>query len=245
MPHSTSTRSLIQSLDWDSEFFGFRIGAACPGVTAEEVPRLVAEARDGQVRCLYFLAEAADRDMISMLERQGFGLRDVRLTLRHPNPAAAGSGGTDRRVRPAQEHDLDRLRRIARVSHRDSRFYFDLGFPRERCDDLYDVWIRRSYQDRFADAVLVADFENGAAGYITCRNLGSQRGQIGLLAVDESARHLGIGQALIAAALNWFASHGDSDAITVTQGRNLGAVRAYERAGFLAHQLQLWYHRWF
>jgi GNAT superfamily N-acetyltransferase len=71
------------------------------------------------------------------------------------------------------------------------------------------------------------------------------RGQIGLLAVAPEARGTGAGTRLIQQALSWAQSRGASSVITVTQGDNLSAVRAYERCGFVAERMHLWYHRWF
>ena len=44
-----------------------------------------------------------------------------------------------------------------RDSHRDSRFYYDPGFPNQRCDELYETWIDRSCHG-YADTVLVAEY---------------------------------------------------------------------------------------
>ena len=232
-----------QILDWDSGFFGFPIGRARTDLQPQMLPGLMKECEEKRVRCLYLLADPGNPEMLAALEYHGFGLKDVRLTLRHPDPVSGGARGSG--VRPAGPADLDALRRIARLSHHDSRFYFDSGFPRERCDDLYDVWISKSCCNGYADAVLVTEFEGRASSYVTCSMVGARRGQIGLLAVAPETRGTGVGRQLIQAALAWFGQRGAEDAITVTQGRNVAAVRAYERTGFVMESLQFWYHRWF
>jgi dTDP-4-amino-4,6-dideoxy-D-galactose acyltransferase len=202
------------------------------------------ECKERAICCLYYLAGAGDMQTIGLLEQHGFSLKDVRLTLIRKSLAAAPATA-DTCVRPAVPEDLPALRRIARISHHDSRFYADAGFPRERCDDLYDTWITKSCLEAYADAALVLDVDRCAQGYVTCSMVGPQRGQIGLLAVAPAARGKGASGHLIRASLAWFAQRGAVEAITVTQGRNISAARAYERCGFTIEAMQLWYHRWF
>ncbi|MBI4873468.1 MAG: GNAT family N-acetyltransferase [Acidobacteria bacterium] len=239
-----SVEPLCRVLEWDSGFFGFRIARArVSHLTAATAARLLAESEAAALRCLYFLAEADDIETIQLLEAGGFGLKDLRLTLSRPVPAIAIPGAPD--IRPATAADLPALRRIARTSHGSSRFYADPNFPRDRCAGLYEAWIANSYDAGFADAVLIGESGGEVAGYITCSMADSARGRIGLFAVDAAARGRGLGRRLIEQSLAWFAAHGAGEAVTVTQGKNLGAVRVYERRGFTAASVQLWYHRWF
>jgi dTDP-4-amino-4,6-dideoxy-D-galactose acyltransferase len=242
---TTAPHPAIEILDWDTDFFGFRIARAkATSLTASMAETLLAECESNSVRCLYFLADSADVGTIELLERTGFELKDVRLTLIQKAPAlGATAAAVD--IRPATAGDLDLLRRIARESHRDTRFFADKQFSRRRCGDLYDTWIQKSCTSGYADIVLVAEVEGNAAGYITCKMVGPQIGQIGLLAVAAQRRGGGTGQRLIHGALGWFVEQGASEVITITQGGNIAAVRAYERCGFLAERMQLWFHRWF
>ena len=73
------------------------------------------------------------------------------------------------------------LRAIARASHGDTRFYADPHFPDERCDDLYDTWIRRSLEG-WADAVLVAERRRSAARLRLVPPPTTSTGSIGLIA---------------------------------------------------------------
>ena len=59
------------------------------------------------------------------------------------------------------------------------------------------------------------------------------------------SRGRGGGSALVQGALAWFADRGVTQVLVVTQGRNVGAQRLYQKAGFLTRKVELWYHRWF
>jgi len=234
-------------LDWDSEFFGFRIARAFAAPSDAALARTVEECARQQVRCLYFLAEADDIPTLRRLEHQGFGLIDLRLNMIQPSPGA-GPAREFPGIRSACAADLPALQRIARISHHNTRFYADPTFPRDRCDALYDAWITKSCDINagFADAVFVAEGADGAAGgYITCTMIQPDRGQVGLLAVAPEMRGAGAGGRLIQQALSWAHSRGALSVVTVTQGGNSAAVRAYERGGFVAERMYLWYHRWF
>lgn len=243
MSHGSEVRWRI--LDWDSEFFGFRIARVTDAQFAESSREIVEECMRQGVRCLYFLADADDIGTIRALEQQGFGFADVRLTLVH-RPPITGQPLDVPGIRRAHAEDLPALERTARASHHDSRFYADSNFPRDRCDSLYATWIAKSCTGGFADVVFVAESASGeAGGYVTCSMIQRDCGQIGLLAVAPEARGSGAGGRLIGQAIAWAQSQGATSVITVTQGRNVAAVRAYERCGFVAQRMQLWYHRWF
>jgi dTDP-4-amino-4,6-dideoxy-D-galactose acyltransferase len=228
-------------LAWDSQFFGFRIGRLGDhSLTSESAAEAQHWAQANRIDCLYFLAGSDDPQTVSVAQNSGFELVDIRITLDR-NVDGPREGTTA--VRPFQRQDEAALRTMARLSHRDSRFYFDGRFPKERCDALYETWIRRSLEG-WADAVFVADC-GAPAGYISC-HLGSPgTGSIGLFAVGPEYQHRGLGGQLITAALEYFRKNGVQRVTVVTQGRNTAAQRAYQRNGFLTQSVQLWYHRWF
>lgn len=229
-------------LPWDSDFFGVRVARLDDGPLddARAAGALAWCAREG-VECLYFLADAGDAETARAACRAGFDLVDIRVTLLTPlDEHRLDDGGPD--VRHARPGDLAALTAIARGAHTDSRFYFDGRFPRRRCDDLYATWIERSCAG-WADAVLAADHDGQAAGYVTCQVDGAS-GRIGLVGVAPEARGHGLGRHLVAGALRWFAGRAVRRVEVVTQGRNVAAQALYQHLGFRTHRVELWYHRW-
>ena len=95
------------------------------------------------------------------------------------------------------------------------------------------------------DMEIVAEKDGAAAGYVTCHGKpGEADGSIGLVGVGAAFRGAGVASGLVAAAQAWFRDVPLAGAIVVTQGRNVEAQKVYERAGFRAHRVQLWYHLW-
>ena len=237
--------SICRRLDWDSEFFACNIARmTVERLTEETVAQARAWCECSGIDCLYFLADATDPTTVSLAEGNGFHLVDVRLTLQlqlKDIPSAAPILGS---VRLGTILDGPVLRSIASHSHRDSRFYHDLQFPRPQCDALYETWIEKSLNG-YAEAVFVAELEGEPVGYVSCHLPSPAAGKIGLFAVDFSARRRGLGQGLLRESLRWFASKGALRVTVVTQGHNVSAQRMYQRCGFETESLQLWYHRWF
>lgn len=228
-------------LEWDSDFFGHRIARILPGRLDEAgMARALAWAQEHAIACLYFLADVDATDTHRAAEAHGFHLVDVRLTLKCESVGGAEPAPA---VRPGRSEDLPMLIPTVRAAHTDSRFFADPHFARERCADLYETWLRRSFEGH-ADGVFVAEQDGRACGYMTCHLQEGGLGQIGLVGVAESARGRGLGRQLMRAALRWFDDHGCRNARVVTQGRNAAALRLYQGCGFRLEQIQLWFHWW-
>jgi dTDP-4-amino-4,6-dideoxy-D-galactose acyltransferase len=231
-------------LPWDSSFFGLRIGRL---TVARLTPHSLSEAlewcRSHEIDCLYFLADSNHRETIQLAEASSFRFVDIRLTLRLSSFPAETNASVDCGVRLFEEADLDCLKVIARQSHSGSRFYFDGGFPKERCEALYETWIERSCRG-WAKAVFVAELDGKAAGYCTCHIDGGV-GSIGLVALGAHAQGRSMGRHLIAAAISYARQQGISELKVVTQGRNVRAQQLYQKCGFVTDSVMLWYHKWF
>ena len=186
----------------------------------------------------FLLVEGADPAQAGRAEEHGFRFVDVRVTLEAPTAVSVQS------VRPHREDDVETLRRIARTSHRDTRFYADPEFPDERCDDLYDTWIRRSCEG-WADVVLVVERDGAPVGYMTVHRVDDDSGSLGLLGVDEGWRRHGIGEMLVRGAVAWCADAGLARSMLYTQARNVASQRLFQRLGFRTAAVDLWFHKWF
>src|ERR1700683_1317326 len=117
-------------LEWDSQFFGRRIARLTEHrLTANSVAAARRWCRTNQIDCLYFLADSNDAETVMLAQINAFQLVDIRLTLER---SLSGGIGPAPAVRPFQPAHAAPLRAIARVSHRDSRFYHDAHFARQR-----------------------------------------------------------------------------------------------------------------
>lgn len=238
---------LCQYLNWDSDFFGYRIARVVANrLSQDSVGPILRWCETHNIDCLYFLGDLTDETTVRLAEDNRFRLVDVRITLENRLESAIEprAGGSQAIIRPFIPEDHADLRAIARSSFRFTRFYFDLNFPESLCDALYETWTERSCSG-YADVVLVAEVGGQAVGYITCHLPDQTQGQIGLIAVSADWQGRGLGQELVSASLRWFAERGVTQALVATQVRNRRAQRAFQKCGFVTQSAYLWYHRWF
>ncbi len=237
-----------QFLQWDTDFFGKRIGLVLGNyLTPERVQLIDTWAQDNAMDCLYFLANTDNPASVRLAEDAGFRFQSVRLWLERKVAdfeAIALPPVEGLTVRPCQSSDLEPLRPVARKSYTWTRFYNDPCFSEEQCETLYDIWLTRSIRKEIADEVVVAEQDGQPVGYITCK-LSAGEGVIMLVGVAENARGAKIGQRVMHGTLAWFASQNVSTVSLATQGHNVAAVRFYERLGFISRSVQFWYHKWY
>ena len=234
-------------LEWDSQFFGVRVGRV-NGNRMDEA--LMARVKDWvqaeRIDCIYFLADSTDAATVRISEENGFRLQDIRLTLGQTRPAQPAPFIEMEIIRAARATEADAMRETARHSYMLSRFYNDPHFTEEQSASLYDVWLTRSITDpTYADLTYVGLVNDQPAGYITMHlNREQKQGTIGLVGVGESARGQALGQALVQQSLAWFWHQGMETVQVTTQGRNIAGQRLYQRCGFLTQSVLLWYHWW-
>ena len=240
--------AICEYLEWDSEFFGYRIARVLGSrISSRRARRIDAWCTDNQIECLYFLAVPTDIETARTATRYGFTLVDVRLTfamnsLMNTQFAAISDGV---RIRTPREEDMPALRRIARASCTVSRFFFDDHFEGDAAERLYDTWITKSCKG-FAEHVFIAELAEAPVGYITCHvDSVEHKGRIGLVGVDEMTRGRSIGTSLTLAALGWFRDQRVESVEVITQGRNIQAQRLYQRCDFRTQSLELWFHKWY
>jgi dTDP-4-amino-4,6-dideoxy-D-galactose acyltransferase len=237
------TLPTIQLLPWDSDFLGFPVGRLlADGWSADQVVATVAEARAMGLRLLYVVAAPTNEAAITAMRITGGLLADCKVTFAMAVPEQPGVPVSA--AITAATHYTPQLESLAWQSGEYSRFRLDPHFTPAVFQGLYSQWLRNSLSGGIARQVLVWRAPDGAElGLLT---LGEKNGRadIGLLAVDATARGQRVGQQLVAAAQARAAAWGYAELQVVTQGNNIPACRFYEKCGFkLAHEEYI-YHYW-
>lgn len=237
-------RNICDYLPWDSSFFGLRVARlALARLSANDLSDVLEWCRAHRIDCLYFLAVPDHSETVRLVEAANFQLVDFRVTLSRFPGFEENDGVPDHGIRLFRTSDLESLKAIARLSHRDSRFFFDKGFPRVRAEALFETWIERSCGG-WAEAVFVAELDGAACGYCTC-HIDDGIGSIGLVALAPHAQGHCLGSRMLAAAMAYFGKRRVAKVNVVTQGRNVRAQRLYQKNGFATDSVMLWYHKWF
>lgn len=238
-----------QFLEWDSTFFGVRIGQILKNSLDTETVRQIDKwSKNYRVDCLYLVTDADDSSTIRLAEDNGFHQVEIRIlyesNLTGWDPDARQKSNQDVVIRNVRNTDIPQLQQIAKNSYQNSRWYFDPCFPEEKCQEFYQSWIKKSAEGG-ASFVLVADIDGEILGYISGnRQADHPEGSFELTAVKETSRRSGIGHELFASSLDWYIQHSVNRVIVNTQGRNLGTQRMIMRFGFLPFKVHLFYHRW-
>jgi dTDP-4-amino-4,6-dideoxy-D-galactose acyltransferase len=242
----TGIDPLCRLLDWDTQFFGFRIGRVIPPVLSVDDMAGVSDwCRRESIRCLYFSCDPGDDRSSRLAEGAGFHLVDVRLDFskRIGHKGKTRTSTTGLAVRQWVEADLPALESISATAYSDTRFWHDPKFPGERVTALYRQWIVNSCRG-FADRVFVTEYEGQPVGFVTCSLDAPGVGRIGLVGVRSDMRGKGAGRALVEAATDYAVERGWTRIEVATQARNLSAQRLYQRLGFTTCSTSLWYHWW-
>lgn len=240
---------LLQLLRWDTEFFGLKIGRVLTSrLDVASLEAIVKLAKEGRFECLYFQAEPDDAETVTLAEKAGFHLVDVRIVLEHPfdgRPAPAPRYPIPEEIglMGPRRKDVPTLEEIAVEIGYTSRFCFDRRFPPDACPRLYQAWLHKAIADA-RDSVIVAQLSSRVVGLIACGALPNQVGNIQLAGVQSNWRGRGVGTALVQGALDWFRAQGVDRAKVTTQARNVPAQRLYQQMGFFTRRMTLYYHKW-
>lgn len=242
------SNNLIRLLPWDSSHFGFKIASGRPRrLDPPTFRQLESACIEHGVDCLYFLADAADRATINILQAGRFDFVDIRITLvANVSSLLNVLAAKEFRFRIGQESDLEALLPIAAESYNMSRFYWDERFGSDKASLMYQTWFTNSLMADYADAVVVAELAGRPVGYVTCHlQKPSGEANLGLVGVAETARGMGCMSGMLQYLGCWLSSRGFDQVNVVTQGRNVPAQRAYQKSGFVTRSIELWFHRWF
>ena len=228
----------ICTLQWDSDFFGLRIGRADIHTKKESLS--LAE-RLSELKRDFDLLYVFDPHNVGF-DANGAWLVDEKILYSKPCehrkqfPEIAFFEGTS----PSAD-----LYRLALVSGGYSRFKLDERFPKGSYERLYTRWIENACPKKGTNKqILISSDPQGATkGMITIDHQG-ELGHIGLVAVYPDAQHQGIGGKIMSTLDGYLFEHGIKTLEVPTQKANTDACRWYEKNGFVAQSKTPIYHWW-
>lgn len=228
----------IRALQWDSDFFGLRIGRA-DTLTKEDALSLAN--RYEELKKQYDLLYIYDPDNV------GFAANGARLVdekILYSKPCEPRQQYSDvsffKQASPSED-----LYRLALVSGGYSRFRLDKHFPKGSYQRLYEKWIESAcpQQGTNKQILIMPDTNDIVRGMITINHDG-ELGHIGLVAVDPDCQHQGIGGKIMSTLDGYLFDLGVKTLEVPTQKANTDACRWYEKNGFAIESITPVYHWW-
>jgi dTDP-4-amino-4,6-dideoxy-D-galactose acyltransferase len=226
----------IQYLEWDSKFFGYKIGKIIFDENINDT-QLKFDQEDYQLIYL-FSKEKLNNEFQKKINAN---LVDIKIEFIKKAVVVNSEFANHLEIKKIN-HITDDLLQLVYESGVYSRFKLDQNFKNNEFEKLYEAWINKALND-FNSMVIGAFIDSKIVGFIS---LGIKQGiaDIGLIAVDEHARGKHLGTLLLGEANN-FAIKNNSEYLTVvTQENNIQAMKFYERNGFSVDKKNYIYHLW-
>jgi dTDP-4-amino-4,6-dideoxy-D-galactose acyltransferase len=229
---------MIEQLHWDSEFFNLKIGKfESQNLTLPLLRNLLEFKKKENYNLIYLFTQTVEADAAEMLENKHLYPVDEKVVFsKEVNEQLSFPENIQLYSKPLGQYLLN----LALLSGHKSRFKTDNRLN-HKFESLYTLWIQKSLTGEMADAVLIAQSENTIEGFVTLKKK-EQHGQIGLIAVAPEAQGKGIGSKLMQAADYWYWQNNLKTCSVVTQLKNTGACKLYEKNGYRKETVELVFH---
>ncbi len=230
-------------LEWDSQFFGRKIGKlSITHTSADTLALMLKTARQQHYDLLYAFADVSVSLPHSALQTHNGQFVDHKIIYEQFLTNVATT--TSPSIRLVTTNDVNGgLYDLAYQSGEYSRFRIDPAIGEADFQRLYRQWVDSSISGAVADAVFVWVTDGLITGFITVEKKGDT-GIIGLIASDTQHRGRGTGTALLNHVKVYAAESGLTRLEVATQGRNRLACRFYEKNGFTVKSETNVYHFW-
>lgn len=233
---------MLEYLDWDSQFLGFKVGRFVFQDTPQHWAALETLALQKQYALIYCFVPSQN---------------NLRERFEHKVPKALWVDGKTTFVKQLDKnHNLSTNPNVHSVLNFDkemedlaiqtgvySRFKTDPKFEQHVYEDLYRLWIKNALNRSMALEVLAYEEQGKKMGFVTIGKKDT-RADIGLIGVDALARGKGIAQSLIQQAELFSMAQNFDTLQVVTQQENIPACKLYEKSGFQIESCVHIFHLW-
>lgn len=237
---------LLIFLDWDSDFFGYKIGKIYieKKISSASLVEAFHEAKLNGFDLIYLSLPHDDEELNAIAQKFFAKLVDKKTTffikLNKDQIFALHRNVVQYQNKEANEELLDLSVQIGIYS----RFNKDEKFTHLQFEKLYKLWMIRSVKKELSKEVLVYKDNLSIKGVITL-DIRNNIGMIGLMGVDRKCRGQNIGFELINASKKYFLEQDITIIEVLTQGFNIAACNLYKKCGFDILAIKNFYHLWF
>ena len=236
---------LIEIKEWDSRFFGFNVAyLSCMHLTENIIYRISGFIKRKDINLLEYPCNCHDNRSVIVAEKNGFHFADIRLTYHRYLKERHIADLDGLKFEKATEPDIPGLRSISQNFYRESRYYFDMNFDKNKVRLFFQRWIEKGVRGEFDDECWCLYDKMAPVAFCTLCYEKQNVARIGLFGVAQDYRGQGLGKRILYSVFNMLIERNFTDLFVVTQGRNYDAQRLYQSTGFKTESTQLWYHKW-
>ncbi|MBG6109885.1 dTDP-4-amino-4,6-dideoxy-D-galactose acyltransferase [Flavobacterium sp. CG_9.10] len=188
---------IIEKLNWDTEFFGIKVGRIILAETDNFDPvSFEQQVKEDEFELVYIISLKKILN-IENKEQLKLNLMDVQITMSKKfNPNEYSNIPYEFRTE-LSETELQECYRIAEQTATVSRFYKEPLIGPEKTKELYRKWIDNALDQSFSDGLFVERTKNTIVGvHIIKTNNTNKLGLFTLTGVDENIKRMGLGSKL-------------------------------------------------
>ncbi len=236
---------IIEILKWDSNFFGYKIASITTDILRENIMEYIYDfVNNNNVKLIYYLCNCHDRKSVEIAEKNNFNFVDIRIQFEKQINKIKKITNNKFRVSLASLDDFYKLKTISSGIYDNSRYYFDKNFDILKVNQFYFDWIEKSILGKFDDECYCLYKGEKVIGFCTVKYKEYSEASIGLFGITKTYQGKGLAKLLLDNIFNIMFQRKIKKLSVVTQGRNYGAQRTYQKSGFLTKKTELWYHKW-
>lgn len=237
----------IDTLNWDSNFFGLRVGRVDLSLFKEldVLNKLEKSINEMEYDLVYIFTDIGQMPFVN-LDKTMPEFVDTQLHLKMDMPLRIKLLKyeliTERNLpENVKVHDLYKISdEIALFS----RFYYDPRISKDKVFELYRSFIRNSLNGSFGEGLILDYDANGEViGLFSLDTVGDIGKEI-LIGVRGSFRRKGSGERLFYRSLNYWKIKGVKEVKTIVSARNLNSLNFHLKMGFNIDRISNVYHLW-
>jgi len=220
----------IQYLEWDTNFFGFKIGKL---ITNRNIN--LNALQNTSYKLIYIYSNTNLNNIMPIDTKVIFKKNINQLNIYNLESIEEFD---------VMKHSYTELLDLVYLSGIHSRFKIDNKFSDIDFKRLYQKWIDESINKNIAFSVLIKTIKKEIAGFITLEIANEKTSKIGLIAVSPKFQGKGIATQLIKKAETVSKEEGFIELQVATQLINKPAINLYKKNGFKMHSVTNIYHLW-
>ena len=225
---------IIKKLNWDSEFFGIKIGKVIINNEIEFNPMKFKEQANDEKFELVYVFKFQEMISCETLIKTDLELVDIMLTMSKKFEKEKFLNLPYEFRTELAEEELIECYKIAEATSTVSRFYREVKIGPDKTIELYRIWIDNALNKSFSDGLFIVKDSNIVAGiHLIKTDIKNKIGYCSVIGVNPSYQGKGIGVILWEQAFGFWANEKDIELCKVPFSiQNTGSFNFHLKMGF-------------